>query len=273
MPGELVTSSKDVVERFCVTSVAEGLFERWRHRRPYVYEHVMMHQSKILYNISLGDVERVCRATADNRMEHALGDVKRVDAERVEKAKDWRPDYAFTHILHYAMETLETLPTWLQFTDFVKSDPKGVEMLSRPLLEKWENLMRDGWDKDMAWHALRWRVGNEYYSFIREMYTVTYLRSVGLDVRAHPLADALFRVDAWLDRIVLSVYVRNSEYRDGKSGRKMQPQRILFEAEPPFRFEHLPLSKASQYGRIHLPPRNALDNTVRNLERALRFSE
>lgn len=44
----------------------------------------------------------------------------------------------------------------------------------------------------MAHGAMRWRIGNFYYSFLREQYVHAVFRECGVHLRQHPLADALF---------------------------------------------------------------------------------
>jgi hypothetical protein len=100
---------------------------------------------------------------------------------------------------------------------------------------------------------VRWRIGLAYYSFAREVYTIAVLRVAGLDVRSHPLADALFRVDAWTGRTVLSLYISNARFRDGALGRKPRTTSILAGATPPFRCEELRLTTRHEFGCVHLP--------------------
>lgn len=138
-------------------------------------------------------------------------------------------------------------------------------MLWTPIEEKAKKTIRQGYREQHVWDALQWRTGNEFYSFVREVYTVSYLRTADKDVRVHPLADALFRVDAWLRRTVLDVYVRNDEYRDGKGGRKLPSEVILAGADPAFKFVELPLPEASEFGRIYLPPERELKKVLLQL--------
>ena len=79
------------------------------------------------------------------------------------------------------------------------------------------------------------------------------LRAEGLDVRAHPLADALFRVDAWVDSTILCLYIRNARFRDGSRGRKPRAADILAGARPPFRYAELRLATSHVFGCVHLP--------------------
>ena len=257
------TTADDVVKLFRVTPAAEFEYDRWHGRHEHVVSHVMNHRAEALYRVKLSEVEEVCRQTQrDRKHQHALGEVDREVAESVTPVKNWRPDFAFTHVMHYVLETLGHLPTWLEFSRFLRDDETAHRMLGEPIMRKCHETIKQGYKGSQVWDALRWRVGNEYYSFVREVYTVAYLRAADLDVRAHPLADALFRVDAWMGRAVLNVYVRNAEYRDGPKGRKPRCQKFLGGANPEFQIVPLPLPKASEYGTVHLPPKDELDKTM-----------
>ena len=113
---------------------------------------------------------------------------------------------------------------------------------------------------------MRWRIGVAYYSFAREVYTIAVLRAGGLDFRAHPLADALFRVDAWTGRTVLSLYIRNPRFRDGARGRKPRTADILAGAQPPFRYEELRLAAGHVFGCVHLPEAGQISAVARRVK-------
>ena len=121
--------------------------------------------------------------------------------------------------------------------------------------------------------AIRWRIGLAYYSFVRETYTIAALRSGGLDVRAHPLADALFRVDAWTGRTVLALYIRNPRFRDGPRGRKPRTADILANSHPPFRYEELLLPVRHQFGCVHLPAADQIRAMAKRLQAAAATSK
>lgn len=113
---------------------------------------------------------------------------------------------------------------------------------------------------------MRWRVGNAYYSFLREIYTVVELRSQGVDLRVHPLADALFRVDAWVGSKALSLRVGNEKFRKGgDGGRKVPTEKLLADVYPPLEFATLELSPATKFGRVHLPAAHHLESAAERL--------
>jgi hypothetical protein len=244
------TTAREVIATFAVTPRSRALLEQWRSdsARPQVPRTVLAHTARVLYELEPAGIETVCKTT-----EHPLGNISKNVAISVPPIVDWRPDFAFTHVMHLAMEAIGTLPTFQDFTRFCGEDPVGRAALGDPAREARERARRQGYPPEHATQAVRWRIGLAYYSFVREMYTVTVLRSSGLDVRAHPLADALFRVDAWTGRTVLSLYIRNSRFRDGSSGRKPRTASILAGAEPPFRYEEIRLATRHEFGCVHLP--------------------
>lgn len=209
---------------------------------------VMAHTTKVLYQLRPADIEATCTVS-----DHPLGDIRKEVAAAVQPVVDWRPDFAFIHVMHLALETLGTLPTFAGFARFCRDDPAGVAALGNPSRHIREQACQRGYPATDVSQALRWRIGLAYYSFVREIYTITVLRANGVDVRAHPLADALFRVDAWAGRTVLSLYIRNATFRDGTQGRKPRAADILAGATPPFRYEELRLPVRHEFGRVHLP--------------------
>jgi len=244
------TTSAEVIATFAVTPRARGLLRRWREdpARPQVTRIVLAHTTKALYALQPRQVESVCTAT-----EHPLGDIRKAVATAVPPVVDWRPDFAFTHVMHLALEKFGSLPTFGEFSSFCARDPAGAATLGDPARQIREEACRQGYPPGQVAQAIRWRIGLAYYSFVRETYTIAVLRAAGLDVRAHPLADALFRVDAWAGRTVLSLYIRNARFRDGPRGRKPRTADILTGAQPPFRHEELRLPTRHEFGCVHLP--------------------
>jgi len=244
------TTAAEVIATFAVTPQARALLRRWQldPARPQVTRTVLAHTARTLYELSPRDIETVCRTT-----DHPLGSIRKSAAAAVPPVVDWRPDFAFTHVMHLALERLGRLPTFAEFTRFCADDPVGVAALGQPARRLRADACRQGYPPTQVTQAIRWRIGLAYYSFLRETYTLAQLRAGGLDVRAHPLADALFRVDAWTGRTVLSLYVRNPRFRDGPRGRKPRTLDILAGAQPPFRHEELRLPVRHEFGCVHLP--------------------
>lgn len=257
------TSAEDVLRQFCTSSGTRHVYDTWREdpRRNEVVPAVMHHSARTVYELTMEDVQDVCRET-----EHALGQVRRADGEAVSSIVNWHPDFAFTHMFHICMELGGHLPTYQQFRSFAKEDELGQKMLGTPAMQKVREVVEEGVPESLARAAMRWRVGNAYYSFLRETYTVVSLRELGVDVRVHPLADALFRVDAWAGRKVLSLRVGNKKFREGDhEGRKIPAERWLADVTPAMEFELIELNPATEFGRVHVPSRDHLATAASRL--------
>ncbi|WP_329464987.1 hypothetical protein [Streptomyces sp. NBC_01431] len=160
------------------------------------------------------------------------------------------------------------MPTYQEFRQFCKNDHLGRAMLADPARAKVREAVMAGASDALARAAMRWRVGNAYYSFLREVYTVVELRFRGVELQVHPLADALFRVDCWTENTAVSLHVENAKYRNGPSqGRKIPTGRLLADLQPPIDFKDIALKPASVFGSVHLPVSAQLDDTAAALSR------
>ncbi|MEU2558895.1 hypothetical protein ABZ626_06085 [Streptomyces longispororuber] len=217
----------------------------------------------MLYRLTEEEVQRVCRRT-----EHALGEVKRNVGESVPQIVDWHPDFAFAHTFHFCMEQLGEVPTFQQFREFSLGSAEGRKMLGDPAKALIRDLVETGkCPQRRAQAAMRWRIGNAYYGFLREVYTLVKLRRKHhIDLRAHPLADALFRVDAWVGRRALSLRVGNGKFRQGAAaGRKTPAEKLLTDVVPPLEFTTIELAAASTFGELHVPTELDLDHAAARL--------
>ncbi len=257
------TTSNEVIDTFAVTARAQALLRRWREdpARPQVARTVLRHTTRALYQLEPSQIEVTCAAS-----EHPLGDICKQVAMSVRPVVDWRPDFAFTYVMHLALETLGSVPTFQELARFSRDDPAGRATLGDPARQIRQDAARQGHLPEHVRQAVRWRIGVAYYSFIREVYTIAVLRAAGLDVRAHPLADALFRVDAWAGRTIISLYIRNARFRDGRRGRKPRPGDILSGARPSFRYEELRLATQHIYGCVHLPEADQITAVARRIK-------
>ncbi|WP_369216372.1 hypothetical protein [Streptomyces flavofungini] len=260
------TTATDVVDLFCASRGTRERLEEWKRdpRRRQVAPAVLAHTTRVLYRLTEGDVRAVCQRT-----EHALGQVRREVGESVPEIVDWHPDFAFTHVFHICVERLGALPTYQQFREFAFSDEKGAVMLGEPAKLIVRSLVAErGVDEGRARSAMRWRVGNAYYGFLREVYTLVQLRCRGVHLQVHPLADALFRVDAWTGRRALSLRVANRKFRQGmNAGRKTPAEQLLADVQPPLRFETIELAAATTFGQVHVPTAKELDRAAVRLSR------
>ncbi|MEV5983476.1 hypothetical protein AB0L85_00380 [Streptomyces sp. NPDC052051] len=260
------TTAQDVLELFCTSSSTRKRFEGWRsdRRRTEVVPVVMAHRTRVLYRLTEADVQGVCRET-----EHALGNVRREVGESVPQIVDWNPDFAFAHTFHACVERLQQVPTYQQFRKFAFEDGDGLRMLGNPSKAVVRRLVGEGCSEEQARAAMRWRVGNAYYGFLREVYALVQLRLRGVDLRVHPLADALFRVDAWTGRRALSLRVGNRKFRQGmNAGRKTRTEDLLADVLPPLEFDTIELTAATAFGEVHLPTAAHLDRAAAQLKEA-----
>lgn len=168
-----------------------------------------------------------------------------------------------THVLHYALEKHGRPFTYQEFRYFCESDAAGQQML-------WESAMRaitEAAEHGMAL-ARAWmrRIGNFYYSFMRELVVRAELRERSVDLEMHPLADALFRVDAWSGRTVVGLYIGNRAFRDGPAGRKPQTVAVL---GPSFRYVAINMPRQHAFGRLHVPVTEALDDAAARIRAEL----
>lgn len=254
------TTAQDVIQRFCVSPAAKEELDRWKRDRPPVAEHVLEHVTRVPYRVDAATLQQVAEST-----EHALGEVKRKDAESVRPIVDWNPLFAFTHVLHYALETLGKPFTYEDFRSFCAEDTKAREMLWDPANVAIEETAR-AVGSLLAHAAMRWRIGNAYYSFLRELTILVELRERGLDLETHPLADALFRVDAWSGRTVVGLYIGNPKYRDGDAGRKKKTDVLL---GPTFGYVPINMPTQHRFGALHVPTAEALDKAAAKIRSAL----
>jgi len=236
------TTAEEVVDTFVRTPNTERVYHKWTGRRPHVTERVMAHNSRAVYNVASAAVKRLAS-------EHPLGNIKAEDGFRVSPIKNWNPDFAFVHLFHFALEQIGRVYSFGEFRSWA-AEPDNRWMVYKEadalVCAVQERLGAGGRE---ARDAMAWRIGLAYYSFLRELYTVARLREAGLDMRVHPLADALFRADAWHGHVVFELYVSNGEFR----GRKQGAEGILAEGRPELRFVPLEMEKQHAFGRVHLP--------------------
>lgn len=90
----------------------------------------------------------------------------------VQPVVHWRPDFAFTHVMHLALETLGSVPAFPDIIRFCADDPVGRVALGDPARQISEQAVGQGYAPAPAAQAVRWRIGIAYYSFLREVYTI-----------------------------------------------------------------------------------------------------
>lgn len=259
-----MTTPQDVLDRFIQRSNnAARIFDEWRHnqQRSNVVNIVLNHSTSVIDRVSQADVERIAKKT-----EHALGDSSSRIGNAVETIRDWNPEFAFTHIFHYITEKIGSIPTWQEFKDVAKRCDDVMMMVYLPSKEIITKSVDLGWDIHDAKMALQWRLGNAYYSFLREIHVYSIIKNYYSQSSMHPLADALFRVDMWIENANINLYIGNARFRSMSKGRKMTSSKLLSDAHPPFQSIDLELEPRHSYGDVHLVHPDKVSQAISKIE-------
>ncbi|MGW4829625.1 hypothetical protein ACWEOG_18730 [Amycolatopsis japonica] len=277
------TTADEVRATFIVTSQAKAAYADWENNPKRIAHDVVStmrdHTTKTIYDCTLDTFEWI----KENHT-HPLGDIKKKDIAHIDLAGDWEPAFAFVHLFHLLMEDLGRPPLWSEFDTFAYATDTGLKMFGTDRLDLEEKIFEQELERLTAEHptwkglehkarllakgSLDWRVGLAYYGFMREMFTAVALRERGLDVRVHPLADANFRADGWIDRKILSVFVVNPKYKVEdqqhaeafQRGRKVAVEKLF--PGSLFEFVELTMEGAHEYGKFHLPAEASLDEVA-----------
>lgn len=263
-PGSanIVTTVEEVTRKFLRTGRARQVYTDW-HDNPknrHVVAVVDRHDARAFYTLTRADIEQTCRQT-----DHPLGNIPKHRVEGSWQIRDWRPDFAFSHLLHYQLEQTGALPTWQEFRGFLFDTPNGRDMFGDATISLREDLVREGHARAVINDAMRWRVGLAYYGLLREIFTIVELRARGLELPVHPMADALFRADAWIGDTVLSIRVANKLFRHGNDGRKNDASDLLGGDASRFLFHKIELQAATKFGVVHLPGREDIDLVAQSI--------
>lgn len=210
------------------------------------------------YRVMTADIEAVAR-----RREHALGNVEKENATAVRSIVDWHPDFAVEHILPRALEARGEGLACEKFRSSRRSDPVARAALWEPAAAQVQHARRCP-SGEFAADAMRWRIGNSYYAFLKELYVPAALREAGIPAAYNVLADVLFRVDCWIHSTCVLLYVGNRDFREGPAGRKLSARTLL--ADGGFAFVDVRLPTPHTFGRVNLPAR---DQTVATVQAVL----
>lgn len=208
--------------------------QSWRRRRkriaPAEWNPVlrMFQQSRqtALYRIQPGDVYQIAKGPEED---HALGLVKASEARKFENkfAANVSPAYAVVLLLHDLLEEMGRVPKWSDFERFLYDHQ---ELCLRYFLEAGQippiPSLAELWSHPKM-RAVRWRIGNFFYSFLKEIHIISSLRHThGLDVRYHPLLDAEWKADFVCGDVRGELFYSNATYKAATSGRKSPCQRL-----------------------------------------------
>jgi hypothetical protein len=155
--------------------------------------------------------------------EHALGTVRWNNAFKPIADASGPPPLCFA--FHILLEHYRRIPCWTQFFRFVEKHP----IFFHDFFFKTVGYDRNDPRYDMSimsgdMGALRWRLGNAYYSFVKETYLLANLRhTYGIDARYHFLLDVEWKADIYAGDVLLEIYIGNNAYKAGNfDGRKMR---------------------------------------------------
>jgi hypothetical protein len=237
----MTTTALDVRRLFNVTQETRFHFNGWFRQRNEVVRQVMAHEADAVFRVTPDEVEAACRSAP-----------RPPPSPDIPEVAEWRPEVSFTVVAHHVVEALGRLPDWSEFREFCASDATTRAMLWTPAQEVVKELPGE------ARRAMHQRVVADYAAFLADMHVVSVLRAHGFDVRVHPLADVVFKVDAWVERLVLN-----------PRGGGQRSADLLVHAMPPFFFLDLGVTEHEQVGGVALPARAQLDHAARRLDAIL----
>lgn len=234
---------------------AEAAYRRWRrNQKPEVVEFVENFRHEHLFRITKADVESVNSRTA-----HALGRVRK--EEQLKAIEDGTCPFAFQHVFHKYIEDHQSLPTWQEFSAWIKGPAR--RMYAQPLLKEAGYREADKQRRRKLARALQWRAGKKYYSSLREVGLLTRLREDhGIAFRYHLLADVLLRADFWLGDTIVCTYFPNQLYRSSDGGRKPPAERFFKDARPAFNIMDLEIQRQG-YGKPWTIDQDSLNEVIR----------
>ncbi|UPG93897.1 hypothetical protein [Luteibacter aegosomatissinici] len=255
----------DVEARFCRSREARNLLGHWTrdNSRKHVVETMCSHTSSFTNEISSEEIARVCARIGSDEALHALGRLAKANSN--EKAvRNWWPVFAFTHVFHLILEDERRL---LFFDELIRH-PRFRKLIwpdATALIDRLAASNSDPAFMQRVRDSVRWRIALAYYAHVKELYAGSILRERGFPVVMHPVADALFRTDLWIDNINIDLFLPNGAYRsrDSSGGRKRRAADILADAQPCFRNITLVCPAVHKFGEVRLPDQVALVGTFR----------
>lgn len=175
----------------------------------------------VLYRLEMSDVEAAIRDTT-----HALGNIAQ-SASKYDGIHNYSPPVPLIYIFHSILEKMGRVPVWNDIKRYLFGEFRSLCWIpfckSRELNAEIPAQQQDKRIMD----AFLWRMGNAYYSWLREVDLLTYLRRKHkLDLKYHFLVDAEWRADFVAGRILLELYVKNREFKDDDGGRKLTCARM-----------------------------------------------
>ncbi|WP_330182419.1 hypothetical protein OHB26_01400 [Nocardia sp. NBC_01503] len=256
------TSATEVVQHFTSRGrIALRELQKWKQRPgcEHVPQAVLGHTTSAPYTIAADDIMRL-------ETKHPLGQARPQNVNKIAAIRNWRPDFAFTHLFHFMLEQHHGVFSWEEFRMWAQG-PDVREWLWEPAQKLVRDAIESGFDSDLAHQAMQWRIGNSYYSFLRELYVIARFRECGIPLLCHPLADALFRADAWCEGMILELYIPNPAYKTAYTGRKFKAADFFTDQEH-LTVLSLELPVQRIFGEVHLPTDETINAAVARLRTA-----
>ncbi len=176
-----------------------------------------------LYKITPTDIKNHVQYLAKFPEEHALGDVR--PSEQTDLIKNISPTPPLVLSFHSLLESISRIPKFSEFWEFhlenhhffMGSCLKAANLPVKPTKEMW--------DKHPDLRTIRYRLGNAYYSALKEINILSGLRHRNhLDVRYHFVIDLEWKADLFLDDLLIEIYVSNKNFKSSDRGRKIKSE-------------------------------------------------
>ncbi len=226
---------------------AENTFSRWENREDLikagVVDFVKSFEHERLFAITRAEFDKVVKET-----QHPLGRIDpkvERDLKGIRMVEDASTPWSFMQLFHDYVERCG-LPTWQQFHEWLTGPRRDA--LWGPYEEQSGLRGADPEKSSLIRTGMAWRLGNAYYSALREVDILISFGDADFPVLYHLLPDALFAVDLWRYNRFVSVYIPNAQFKniDG-TGRKVRPQKIY--SKPDFYCRDFPIQKQSVHGK------------------------
>jgi very-short-patch-repair endonuclease len=188
------------------------------------FVHAQRHDT--LHALAVAEVERIA-ADPDPavRTGHALGRIRK-DEPGVIATRDFSTPWAIAYLLHGLLESMGRVPRWQDVDRHLRG--AASSLYYGPFTQAFRYGSKSAQEIRAFERGFQYRVGNAYYSFLREVDLMARLREIhGLQVRYHVLADVHYRVDFWCRNVLVALWVENPRYRQGNEGRKPKPEHYL----------------------------------------------
>lgn len=242
-------SYEETVEEFVThgTTFSREQFAEWESKcrlidsgvvsfvKGFTHEH--------LFSVSRAEFQRVTRETV-----HPLGNVNpknSIDKQAIALVANVDTPWSFMQLFHDYVETKKCVPTWQALKKWLTTDAKA--RLWEPYQEQLHWKKRDAKARHFAGRGIQWRWGNMYYSALRELDILIGLRDMEVQLKYHVLADALFAVDFWKQKRLVSVYIPHSQYKDDQEGGRKRRPEVTF-AGSSFEYGNFPIRKRKDFG-------------------------